>query len=280
MKDNKWKLFCAIKTSTFNILSLLLNTYQMNFVYSFIYLVIHVFYGLNISFSFFFFRRLVPWVPKTFLARFPVSLRRCVKTPRITATRERKPLIPRVHQPFHPWANDCCARERNFLCVSDFPKVKIARENFHGYIEKNKRITGACAQGRASIQYRNLKPIEVHLIMTSAYTSCLYTQTLGVGEGRLCKGGDGEAAACVCLGEKFISPTANGVVAVQTYFKALLLVCHAFCHVPGPIFSQIRQSFDRFIHAQNLCSILKFVYRQLHSLRKKPTFTVSPRNDV
>ena len=108
----------------------------------------------------------------------------------------------------------------------------------------------------------------------------LYTQTLGVGEGRLCKGGDGEAAACVCLGEKFISPTANGVVAVQTYFKALLLVCHAFCHVPGPIFSQIRQSFDRFIHAQNLCSILKFVYRQLHSLRKKPTFTVSPRNDV
>ena len=102
----------------------------------------------------------------------------------------------------------------------------------------------------------------------------------GLGEERLCKGGDGEAAACVCLGEKFISPTANGVVAVQTYFKALLLVCHALCHVPGPFFSQIRQSFDRFIHAQNLCSILKFVYRQLHSLRKKPTFTVSPRNDV
>ena len=128
-------------TSTFNILSLLLNTYQMNFVYSFIYLVIHVFYGLNISFSFFFFRRLVPWVPKTFLARFPVSVRRCVKTPKITATRERKPLIPRVHQPFHPWANDCCPRGRNFLCVTDFPKVKIAWENFHGYIEKNKRIT-------------------------------------------------------------------------------------------------------------------------------------------
>lgn len=85
--------------------------------------------------------------------------------------------------------------------------------------------------------------------MTSAYTSCPSIETLGVGEGRLCKGGDGEAAACVCLGEKLNSSTANGVVAVQIYFKALFLACHAFCHAPGPIFSQIRQSFDRFIHA-------------------------------
>ena len=25
-----------------------------------------------------------------------------------------------------PWANDCRPRRRNFLCVTDFPKVKIA----------------------------------------------------------------------------------------------------------------------------------------------------------
>ena len=51
--------------------------------------------------------------------------------------------------------------------------------------------------------------------MTAAYTSCPYIQTLGVGEGRLCKGGDGEAAACVCLGEKLISSAANGIVPVE-----------------------------------------------------------------
>ena len=118
--------------------------------------------------------------------------------------------------------------------------------------------------------------------MTSAYISSPYIQTLGVGEGRLCNGGDGGAAACVCLGVKLISSAANGVVAVQIYFKALFLACHAFCHAPGPIFSQIRQSFDRFIQASKLMQHLesKFVYRQLHSLRKKPTFTVSPRNDL
>ena len=93
--------------------------------------------------------------------------------------------------------------------------------------------------------------------MTSAYTSCRYIQTLGVGEGRLCKGGDGGAAACVCLGVMLISSAANGVVAVQIYFKALFLACHAFCHAPGPIFSQISQSFDRFIHASKLMQHLE-----------------------
>ena len=145
--------------------------------------------------------------------------------------------------------------------MTDFPKVKIAWENFPGYIEKNKRITHDNDSSPGKFYslhcYRNLKPIDAHLIMTSAYTSCPYIQTLGVGEGRLCKGGDGGAAACVCLGVKLISSTANGVVAVQIYFKALLLACHAFCHAPGPIFSQIRQSFDRFIDASKLMQHLE-----------------------
>ena len=77
-------------------------------------------------------------MPETFLARFPVSVRRCVETPKIPATHEKKPLIPRVQQPFHSWANKCYPRARNCLCVTDFPKVW---GNFHGYIKKNKRIT-------------------------------------------------------------------------------------------------------------------------------------------
>ena len=35
----------------------------------------------------------------------------------------------------------CCPRGNNFLCVADFPKVKLPRGNFHGYVKKNKRIT-------------------------------------------------------------------------------------------------------------------------------------------
>ena len=35
----------------------------------------------------------------------------------------------------------CCPRGNNFLCVPDFPKVKLPRGNFHGYVKKNKRIT-------------------------------------------------------------------------------------------------------------------------------------------
>ena len=105
--------------------------------------------------------------------------------------------------------------------------------------------------------------------MTSAYTSCPYVQTLGIGEGRLRKGRDGGAAACGCLGKKLISSAANGVVAVEilkfllfdlrqkqtlkiTFSRLLLLACHAFGHAPGPIFSQIRRSFDRCVHALKL----------------------------
>jgi len=51
--------------------------------------------------------------------------------------------------------------------------------------------------------------------MTSAYTSRPYVQTLGIGEGRLCKGRNGGAAACGCLSKKLISSAANGVVAVE-----------------------------------------------------------------
>ena len=35
----------------------------------------------------------------------------------------------------------------NFLCLTDFAKVKIASGNFHGYVKKNKRITHDSSQG-------------------------------------------------------------------------------------------------------------------------------------
>lgn len=31
--------------------------------------------------------------------------------------------------------------EAIFLCVTDFTKVKLPRESFHGYVQTNKRIT-------------------------------------------------------------------------------------------------------------------------------------------
>ena len=73
----------------------------------------------------------LPWVPETFLARFPVSAygRRCVglrPTPKISAAREEKPLVPRVGLP---------------LKFKDFFKTVRALKN-------NKRETKfTCAKG-------------------------------------------------------------------------------------------------------------------------------------
>ena len=35
-----------------------------------------------------------------------------------------------------------------FLCVTDFLKVKLSRENFHGYVKKKKRITHDSYRGK------------------------------------------------------------------------------------------------------------------------------------
>ena len=40
-----------------------------------------------------------------------------------------------------PWGS-------NFLCVTDFPKVKIVSGNFHGFVKKNKRITHDSSRGK------------------------------------------------------------------------------------------------------------------------------------
>ena len=38
-----------------------------------------------------------------------------------------------------PWVTSSCPRGSNFLCLTDFPRVKLPRGNFHGYVKKNKK---------------------------------------------------------------------------------------------------------------------------------------------
>ena len=38
--------------------------------------------------------------------------------------------------------------EATFVCVIGFPRVKLPRGNFHGYVKKNKRITHDSSRGR------------------------------------------------------------------------------------------------------------------------------------
>ena len=40
---------------------------------------------------------------------------------------------------FYSWANGCCPRGSNFLCVTNLPEMEFPRERFHGYVKKNKR---------------------------------------------------------------------------------------------------------------------------------------------
>ena len=54
----------------------------------------------------------------------------------------------RSHLRFYPWANCCGPWGRNFWCLTDFPKVKLPRGNFHGDGKKNKRITHDSSRGK------------------------------------------------------------------------------------------------------------------------------------
>ena len=58
-----------------------------------------------------------------------------------------------LHLPFYPWATSSCPRGSNFLCVTDFPKVKLPRGNFHGYVKKNKRIAHDSSRGKGRFPF-------------------------------------------------------------------------------------------------------------------------------
>ena len=46
--------------------------------------------------------------------------------------------------PCYPCASSCCPHWSNFLCVTNFPKVKLP----YGYVKKNKRITHNSSRGK------------------------------------------------------------------------------------------------------------------------------------
>ena len=45
----------------------------------------------------------------------------------------------RLHCPLYLWANDCCPRGSNFLCVTDFPKVKFSASGKFPWIHQSKQ---------------------------------------------------------------------------------------------------------------------------------------------
>ena len=56
-------------------------------------------------------------------------------------------VIGAVTLAIYPWVNGCCPRGSNFLCATDFPRVKLPSGNFHGYVKKNKRISHGSSRG-------------------------------------------------------------------------------------------------------------------------------------